>query len=126
MALKSTASTPCTLAGYPGLLLVSSTGAGLPTNVERKGSYGFTSMAPTTVSLTNGESAYFNVGYSDVPAGNETSCPTASMLEVTPPNDVDHLVITATLAPCGGGTLVVSPVFLSTGSNSQTTAPPGA
>jgi hypothetical protein len=126
VALKSTATTPCTLAGYPGLQLLSSTGAALPTNVERKGNYSFTAMAPTTVTVPSGQTAYFNVGYSDVPTANETSCPTASMLEVTPPNDTDHLVITATLAPCGGGTLVVSPVFLSTGSNSQTTAPLGA
>jgi len=110
VALKSTATTTCTLAGYPGLQLVSSTGAALPTNVT----------------LPSGQTAYFNVGYSDVPTATETSCPTASMLEVTPPNDVDHLVISATLAPCGGGTLVVSPVFLSTGANSQTTAPLGA
>jgi hypothetical protein len=126
VALKSTATTTCTLAGYPGLQLVSSTGAALPTNVVRKGTYSFTAMAPTTVTLPSGQTAYFNVGYSDVPTATETSCPTASMLEVTPPNDVDHLVISATLAPCGGGTLVVSPVFLSTGSNSQTTAPLGA
>jgi hypothetical protein len=32
--------------------------------------------------------------------------------------------VMAALAPCGGGTLVVSPVFLATGSNTITTAPP--
>jgi hypothetical protein len=125
VALKSTTTTACTLGGYPGLQLLSSSGASLPTNVVRKGNYSFTSMAPTTVTLSSGRSAYFNVGYSDVPAGGETSCPSSASLEVTPPNAFDHLVVSATLAPCGGGTLVVSPVFLATGSNSQTTAPPG-
>ena len=124
VALKSTATAPCVLGGYPGLQMLNASGGSLPTRVVRKGSYSFTAMAPTTVTLTSGQSVYFNIGYSDVPAGSETSCPTSASLEVTPPNATDHLVMTATLAPCGAGTLVVSPVFLSTGANSQTTAPP--
>jgi hypothetical protein len=125
VALKSTATAPCTLGGYPGLQLLNASGSRLPTTVVRKGNYGFTAMAPTTVSLTAGQSAYFNIGYSDVPVGGETTCPSSASLEVTPPNAFDHLVLAATLAPCGGGSLVVSPVFLSTGSNAETTAPAG-
>jgi hypothetical protein len=124
VALKSTGTAACILGGYPGLQMLAASGAALPTVVVRKGSYGFTAMAPTTVTLATGQSAYFNVGYSDVPVGSETSCPTSATVQVTPPNAFDHLVMTASLAPCGGGTLVVSPVFLSTGANSQTTAPP--
>ena len=123
VGLRSTAATPCILGGYPGLQMLGPGGAALPTNVVRKGNYSFTSMAPTTVTLAGGQSAYFNIGYSDVPVGNETSCPTSASLEVTPPNATDHLVVTAALSPCGGGTLVVSAVFLATGSNSQSTAP---
>ena len=123
VGLRSTATTRCILGGYPGLQMLGPGGATLPTNVVRKGNYSFTSMAPTTVTLSSGQSAYFNIGYSDVPVGNETSCPTSASLEVTPPNATDQLVMTATLSPCGGGTLVVSPVFLATGSNSQSTAP---
>ena len=78
----------------------------------RKGNYSFTSMAPTTVIVAPGQSAYFNIGYSDVPVGIETVCPTSASLEVTPPNAYDHLVMAAALAPCGGGTMAVSPVFL--------------
>ena len=96
----------------------------MPTKVIRGGTYSFTSMAPTTVTLAPGDSAYFNIGYSDVPVGGETSCPSSASLEITPPNAYDHLVLPVTLAPCGGGTLVVSPVFPSQGSGSQTTAPP--
>ena len=124
IALKSTATAPCILGGYPGLLLLSSSGSSLPTKVIRHGTYSFTSMAPTTVTLAVGESVYFNIGYSDVPVGNETSCPTSASLEVTPPNAYSHLVLPVKLAPCGGGTLVVSPVFPSPGPYSQTTAPP--
>jgi hypothetical protein len=111
IALRSSSATSCILGGYPGLQLLAANGSALPTTVERKGTYSFTSMAPTTVTLTSGQSADFNIGYSDVPVGNESSCPTASSMEVTPPNATDHLVVAAMLAPCGGGTVVVSLVF---------------
>ncbi len=124
VGLKNTSAGPCVLGGYPGLQLLSAAGSPLPTTVVRKGTYSFTAMPATTVTLPSGSSAYFNIGYSDVPVGDETTCPASASLEITPPNAYDHLIIGATLAPCGGGTMVVSPVFLSTGSNSQTTAPP--
>lgn len=123
VALRNATTVPCTLGGYPGLQLIGSGGTALPTTVVRRGSYSFTAMPPTTVTLGGGESAYFNIGYSDVPVGGETSCPTSATLEVTPPNAFDHLVVTAALTPCGNGTLVVSPVFSATGSDSRTTAP---
>ncbi len=121
-ALKSTAATTCVLGGYPGLQLLSATGAPLPTKVVRGGSESFLSMAPTTVTVAPGGSVEFNVGYSDVPVGNETSCPSSKSIEITPPNAYDHLVTAATLAPCGGGTVGVSPVFSPTGPGSQTAA----
>ncbi len=124
VSLKNTSAGSCVLGGYPGLQLLSADGSPLPTTVVRKGTYSFTAMPATTVTLPSGSSAYFNIGYSDVPVGDETTCPASASLEITPPNAYDHLIIGATLAPCGGGTMVVSPVFLSTGSNSQTTAPP--
>jgi Protein of unknown function (DUF4232) len=125
VALRSSSPGSCLLAGYPGLQLLSAGGSALPTNVVRKGSYSFTAMAPSTVTLSSGQSVDFNLGFSDVPVGTETSCPTASSMDVTPPNATDHLVVTATLAPCGGGTVVVSPVFAAGGAFSSTTAPPG-
>ena len=85
MALKNTTARSCTLGGYPGLLLLNSAGAGLPTKVVRKGSYGFTAMAPTTVTVAPGNAAYFNIGYSDVPVGGETSCPTSAVARGHPP-----------------------------------------
>jgi Protein of unknown function (DUF4232) len=122
IALRSTSTTNCLLSGYPGLQLVSATGTNLPTVVTRMGTYSFTAMAPTTVTLAPGQTAYFNIGYSDVPVGTETSCPTSGSLIVTPPNDFDHLSVNAMLAPCGGGSMTVSPVFSATGANTQSTA----
>jgi hypothetical protein len=121
VALKSTSTSPCVLSGYPGLQLLGTNGAALATTVVRKGNYGFTAMAPTTVTLTDGQSAFFNIGYSDVPAGT-ASCPSSTSLSLTPPNALDHVVVQASLSPCGA--IAVSPVFLATGSNTQTTAPP--
>jgi Protein of unknown function (DUF4232) len=122
IALRSTATTSCVLGGYPGLQMVSATGTNLPTVVTRMGTYSFTAMAPTTVTLAPGQTAYFNIGYSDVPVGSETNCPTSGSLLVTPPNAFDHLTVSAMLAPCGGGSLTVSPVFSATGANTQSTA----
>ena len=126
VGLKNTSSSSCTLYGYPGGLLLDASGNALPTTVVRGGSYHFTSsMSPTTVSLAPGTSAFFNIGYTDVVTGSETSCPSSASLEVTPPNDVNHLVVPAQLVVCNHGTLTFSPVFASGSAASQTTAPPG-
>jgi len=121
--LRNTSSSACVLGGYPGMQLLDANGAQLPTTVVRGGSYPFANLTPTTVTLAPGAVAYFNLGYSDVPSGGETACPKASSMWVTPPNAVDHLTLVTTLAPCSGGTVVVSPVFGPGSPATQTTAP---
>ena len=121
VALKSTAGTTCILGGYPGLLLLSSTGAALPTTVVRKGTYTFTSMAPATVTLAPGQSTYFNIGYSDVPVGSETNCPTSASLEVTPPNATTIWSSPPPWRRAGEGPWWCRRCSLATGSDSQTT-----
>ena len=123
VALTSSSSTPCVLVGYTGLQLLNAASANIPTTVVRGGSYSFTSMTPTTLSLSNGQTAYFNMGFSDVPSGSATSCPISTSLEITPPNAYNFLTIPAQLGPCNNGTIAVSPVFSNTGSNGQTMAP---
>jgi len=122
IALKSLSASPCVLGGYPGLQMLAAGGSQLPTAVVRKGSYGFTAMPPSVETITTGQSVYFNLGYSDVPSGNETSCPVAASLEITPPNSYTSLSLVAQLGPCDGGTITVSPVFAATGSAAQTMA----
>jgi Protein of unknown function (DUF4232) len=126
VSLKNNLSTGCTLSGYPGLGMTGSNGASLTTTVVRKGNYGFTAMAPTAVTLAGGQQAFFNMGYSDVPTGSATSCPTAANLVITPPNSYTSMTIPAQLAPCNNGTITVSPVFLASSPGAQTTAPPSA
>ncbi|MGO9029498.1 MAG: DUF4232 domain-containing protein [Acidimicrobiales bacterium] len=123
VALTSSAATACTLAGYPGLQMLSSTGALLPTNVVRGGSYQFTTMAPTSVTVAPGQAVYFNMGYSDVPSGAQTSCPSSATLHVTPPNSYTSVSLSAQLSPCDNGSITVSPVFAGTGAAANTRAP---
>ncbi len=123
VALRNSSEAACGLSGYPGLQLVSGSGSALPTNVVRGGAYGFTNMAPAPTMLQPGQSAYFNLGYSDVPTGNETTCPSSATVEVTPPNAYGHLDVSLRIAPCNAGTVTVSPVFLLTPATSPNTAP---
>jgi hypothetical protein len=123
LSLRNTSSATCVLGGYPGAQMLDAHGTQLPTTVVRGGNYPFTNFAPSTVTLAPGALAYFNLGYSNVPTGAETTCPSATELIVTPPNAYDHLTLAATLAPCGHGTITVSPVFGPGSSATQTTAP---
>lgn len=124
-AMTSTASSPCTTDGYPGMLLLATTGKALPTNVVRGGSLTFENISPSPVTLAPGAVAYFNVGFSDVQTGS-TTCSSAHSVEVTPPTNTTHATVSAELGinACDNGTLHVSAVFASTNSSAtQTTAP---
>ncbi len=65
---------------------------------------------PTASILSPGGSATFKVHWEDVPVGNETSCPTASYLAVTPTSRSDPLTVPVTITACGGGHLDLSVV----------------
>jgi hypothetical protein len=125
-ALHNTSTQPCPMDGYAGVQLLDASGTELPTHVVSGGNLSFTNFAPSPVTLGAGATAYFNLAYSDVPTGTETTCPTAAQIEVTPPHAVDHDTVAVHLMVCGAGTLTVSPVFSSTSSETQTTAPPQA
>jgi hypothetical protein len=123
LALTNTGSTSCTTYGYPGMLLLSASGAPLPTTVDRGGTLNFEDIAPALVQLAAGASAYFNVGYSDIQQTG-SSCSAAGQLEVTPPTNALYAVVPASLRACDNGTLHVSAVFASTdAAATQTTAP---
>jgi hypothetical protein len=103
-----------------------SSGSPVKTTVVTGGNYPFTNFSPVLVTLAGGASAYFNLGYSDVPSGTGTSCPSASQLKVIPPNDFTQLTVAFRNSVCNNGTLVESPVFSSTSPHTETTAPPGS
>lgn len=124
-ALTNTSSAPCTLYGYPGLLLLGPTGVAVPTNTVRGGGLSFESIGPSTVVLAPRDTAYFNVGYSDVTTVN-TTCSTGTAIQVIPPTGSDHVVVTVipSIRACDDGTLHESAVFGSTNTAAtRTTAP---
>jgi len=125
-ALHNTSTLSCPMDGYPGAQLLDASGTELPTHVVSGGSYQFTDFAPAQVQLGPGATAYFNLAYSDVPTGTETTCPTATQIEVTPPHAVDHDTVAINAMVCAAGTLTVSPVFSQGSPQVQTTAPPQA
>jgi hypothetical protein len=107
--------------------MLDASGAPLGTQTTiRGGGFAFTDLPPAKVTLVPGATAYFNVGYSDVPTGSESTCPSSSRLEVTPPNDSGQLVIAFGATVCNHGALTVSPVFGAGSAQTQTTAPPAS
>ncbi len=96
----------------------------LPTLVIPGGDLSFLEIPVSTVDIAPGTSGYFNLGYSDVVSGGESSCPTSSYIEITPPNDTQQLTIPASITACGGGQLSVSAVFGAGSPATSTTAPP--
>jgi hypothetical protein len=98
----------CTLVGYPGVLLVGSTGRPLPTSTRRDGSYLFPAVPPRPVTLTTGETASFALGGPAADPAGSASCPLATAVRIIPPNDVTTVRVAMTLPDCG--TIDVSPV----------------
>jgi len=124
-SLVNTSSAPCTMHGYPGMLLLGAGGAPLPTAVVRGGGLAFEDLPVGDVALSPGQAAYFNVGYSDVTT-DATTCSIAAQVAITPPGATSHAVVAVSpdVNACNGGTLDVSPVFAATdAAATMTTAP---
>jgi hypothetical protein len=115
VAFTNRGASTCSLFGYPGMQLLDASGANLPTNVVRGGGPQFPVAAanqpPRTVRNAPGATGSFGLSYSDVPVGNETSCPTSANAEITPPGNTAFVTVALAIAPCGGGTIHVSPVY---------------
>jgi hypothetical protein len=113
--VANTGQAPCTLYGFVGMLLLGSSGQAMPTRVVRNGGIFETEAGPSQFVLQPATAASFRAAWSDVPHANDTggACAQASQLEVTPPDEFDHLVITVAsfnLAPCNAGEIDVTPI----------------
>lgn len=123
IGMRNASTTACPLDGFPSLQLIDGSGGQIPTHVVQGGTYSFTDVAPAPVTVAAGATAYFNLGYSDVPTAGESTCPTAATMDVFPPHASDSDTVTVqSLVACNGGTVTVSPVFLP-GPGAPTTAP---
>ena len=124
LGLRNTSSASCPLQGYPGVQLLDATGNELTTTVVSGDGQAFTDFAPAPVVVGPEQSAYVNLGYSDVPTGSATSCPTAAALELIPPGTSTALRVAGHFTVCDNGTVDVSPLFGRQSPETQTTAPP--
>lgn len=109
-------SVTCSLAGYPGIQLQGSVGgAPMATTVDHQGSFSNPKAAgsPTVVTLAPGASASFQLTYSNVPVGNQTSCPSSSGLGVSWPGARAWASLPYAATVCGGGVVHVSHVYAS-------------
>jgi hypothetical protein len=105
--LTNTASTGCTLDGYPSLSLIASDGRSIAAAQAHGSDMAFPAVSAQPVHLAGGAVASFSVGYSDVPTGS-ASCPTAVSVRITPPGSTAALAVRSAVTVCGR--LDVSPV----------------
>lgn len=113
----NTSALVCTLYGFPGAQMYDSAHHPIPTKVSwQTSSYMWANLPKQLVTLQPGGVAYFAVSWSDAPLGTETTCPSASILAATPPNDFSTIETQAQIDACNGGILIISPV--------QTNEPP--
>ncbi|MGH7919636.1 MAG: DUF4232 domain-containing protein [Candidatus Dormibacteraceae bacterium] len=93
----------CALIGYPGMQMLGSGGAKIPTTVVR------TPGTKQTVTLAPGGTASFLAQWHDQ-TGYATPCATSQQVEVTPPNAYKQLVITQSIQACPNGQINVTAV----------------
>jgi hypothetical protein len=118
ITVTNTGSSTCTTLGYPTMALYGSTGSAVTTTIVDGLSVNVSPQAngtPSTVSIAPGAKAQFAYQYSDVPTGNETSCPTSVSASVTVPGATTASPnFPLSIAPCNNGTIRVSPIYAST------------
>jgi hypothetical protein len=95
------------LYGSTGSAITTTIVDGLSVNVSPQAN-----AAPSTVSIAPGAKAQVAYQYSDVPTGNETSCPTSVSASVTVPGATTASPnFPLSIAPCNNGTIRVSPLY---------------
>ena len=108
--LKNTSAAGCTVVGYPGIRLVSPSGAILHSDVHDAvdGDYLFPPIVPHLVALEPGGYAAFNLGYGDNPFGPGTNepydiaCPRARWVRIVLPKTNQFGTASFATAPCEG------------------------
>lgn len=105
-ALKNTGSTTCHTYGWPGVQLLSSSGAPLPTNATRTSSDLLGATPATVLTLKPGEQASFRLIARDFASGGR-SCKNAKLLQIYAPDDTVTMkvAITGGVPACGSATL---------------------
>ena len=103
VVFTNTSPQTCKLMGYPGVAGLNAAGHQAVQAVRTLNGYMRvlpTGQGPPVVTLTTGESASAFVEGTDVPTGNQTSCPTYPKLLVTPPNTTQQVTIDTSMPGC--------------------------
>lgn len=105
LSLTNAGSTPCSVRGYPGLVLRDADGDDLDQVriVQQSGNYFRAGQTPGPVELQPDSKAYFDLSYSAVPHENlgETRCPSVAEVIARAPGDTAEIPLTLELQPCG-------------------------
>jgi hypothetical protein len=112
--VANTGQAACTLYGFVGMLMLDASGAPMPTRVVRNGGIFSAQAGPSQFLLQPATAASFQAAWSDVThTGDPVPCPQATRMEITPPDEFDHVIIPVSgwnLAPCGAGEIDVTPI----------------
>lgn len=126
VTLTNTSSEPCTVDGWPSLTIYNGANVLVPSTVTESSSFfnaaGVDTVpaAPSLLTIEPGSMAQFNLSYSDVPVGSQSSCPSVTTIKVAllGHNVVvqGEVVVTANspgpISPCGvPAQLTVSPIY---------------
>ncbi|HRO34338.1 MAG TPA: DUF4232 domain-containing protein [Brevundimonas sp.] len=113
LSLQNVGTAPCSLTGYPGVVLQDARGRNLTTvrTEQNPGSYFRNGQAPTPVELAPQAKAYFDMAWNVVPheGQGERTCPAAARVRATAPGDTAGISLNKAFTPCGGR-VQVSPV----------------
>jgi hypothetical protein len=105
----------CTVDGYATVALYSGSGAPLTVTMVNGLSVDLSPPAnapPASVTIASAATAQFAYQYSDVTVSAETSCPTSEQASVIMPGATSPSPSFAlAIAPCGNGTIHVSPLY---------------
>jgi hypothetical protein len=97
-AFINTSSKECSLIGYPKLQMVSRAGQPIATTDRNSPVSAFPEITRKPVLLGKGKRAYFGVFYPDHTGSGTRVCPTAAMLELTPPGSTQAVTVRGSAA----------------------------
>ncbi|MDZ4114158.1 MAG: DUF4232 domain-containing protein, partial [Brevundimonas sp.] len=112
LAVQNLGAQPCSLTGYPAVILQDRQGRDL-TGIRAQqtlGGYFRTGQAPTPVRLEPQGKAFFDIAWNVVSdeGQGQRNCPSVARIRMTAPGDTSPVSLEQTLTPCGGS-IRVSP-----------------
>lgn len=106
LGVQNVGAQPCSLTGYPSVILQDEQGSPLTAvrAEQSPGSYFRQGQTPTPVELDPKGKAFFDIAWNVVPdeSRGQTTCPSAARVRMTAPGDTSPVALAQALTPCGG------------------------